>query len=73
MFPNIFALSVDGLDKGELSMASGIINSMIMGGAVISVLMGVIADSFAVKYSFILPVLCYGYIAYFALKGSRHK
>lgn len=35
MFPNIFALAVKGLDKAELSSASGLINSLILGGAVI--------------------------------------
>jgi len=73
MFPNIFALGVDGLDKGELSTASGIINTLIVGGAVIPVLMGQMADGFGVKYSFILPILCYAYIAFFALVGSKHK
>jgi FHS family L-fucose permease-like MFS transporter len=73
MFPNIFALGVDGLDKSELSTASGLINMLIVGGAIIPVLMGVIADSYGVKFAFILPLLCYGYIAYFALVGSKHK
>jgi MFS transporter, FHS family, L-fucose permease len=73
MFPNIFALSVDGLDKGELSTASGIINSLIVGGAVIPVLMGLVADGFGVKFAFILPVICYAYIAYFALIGSKQR
>jgi FHS family L-fucose permease-like MFS transporter len=73
MFPNIFALSVDGLDKGELSMASGIINTLIVGGAVIPVLMGLVADGLGVRYAFILPIICYLYIVFFALIGSRHK
>lgn len=73
MFPNIFALGVDGLDKGELSMASGLINSLIVGGAVIPVLMGVMADNFGVKFAFILPIICYLYIVFFALVGSKHK
>jgi FHS family L-fucose permease-like MFS transporter len=73
MFPNIFALGVDGLDRGELSMASGLINSLIVGGAVIPVLMGLIADGPGVRFSFILPVLCYLYIVFFALIGSKHK
>lgn len=73
MFPNIFALGVDGLDKGELSTASGIINTLIVGGAIIPVLMGRMADGFGVKYAFILPVICYAYIAFFALVGSKHK
>jgi FHS family L-fucose permease-like MFS transporter len=73
MFPNIFALGVDGLDKGELSMASGLINSLIVGGAVVPVLMGLIADGFGVRFAFILPVICYLYIVFFALVGSKHK
>jgi len=73
MFPNIFALGVDGLDKGELSTASGIINTLIVGGAVIPVLMGKVADGFGVKFAFILPIICYAYIAYFALVGSKHR
>jgi MFS transporter, FHS family, L-fucose permease len=73
MFPNIFALGVDGLDKGELSTASGVINTLIVGGAIIPVIMGAVADHFGVKFAFILPVLCYGYIMFFALVGSKHK
>jgi MFS transporter, FHS family, L-fucose permease len=73
MFPNIFALGVDGLDKGELSMASGLINTLIVGGAIVPVLMGLMADGFGVRFSFILPVVCYGYIVFFALVGSKHK
>ena len=73
MFPNIFALGVDGLDKGELSMASGLINTMIVGGAVVPVLMGLIADGIGVRFAFILPIICYLYIVFFALVGSKHK
>jgi FHS family L-fucose permease-like MFS transporter len=73
MFPNIFALGVDGLDKGELSMASGLINTLIVGGAIVPVLMGLIADGMGVKFAFILPIICYLYIVFFALVGSKHK
>jgi MFS transporter, FHS family, L-fucose permease len=73
MFPNIFALGVNGLDKGELSMASGIINTLIVGGAVIPVLMGLIADGMGVRFAFILPIACYLYIVFFAIAGSKHR
>jgi FHS family L-fucose permease-like MFS transporter len=73
MFPNIFALGVEGLDKGELSMASGLINTMIVGGAVVPVLMGLIADGLSVRFAFILPILCYLYIVFFALVGSKRR
>jgi MFS transporter, FHS family, L-fucose permease len=73
MFPNIFALGVEGLDKGELSMASGLINTMIVGGAVVPVLMGLVADGLGVRFAFILPILCYLYIVFFALVGSKRR
>jgi FHS family L-fucose permease-like MFS transporter len=73
MFPNIFALGIEGLDKGELSMASGLINTLIVGGAVIPVLMGLMADAVGVRFAFILPVLCYLYIVFFALVGCKRR
>ncbi len=71
MFPNIFTLAVKGLNPGELSTASGIINSLIFGGAVIPLLMGRIADTIGYTWAFLIPALCYLYIAFFAIKGSR--
>lgn len=83
MFPSIFALGVDGLDKGELSMASGLINTLIVGGAVLPLLMGVIADASPIvdaatethtaRFTFIIPIVSYAYIVFFALVGSRHN
>lgn len=70
MFPNIFALAVKDLDNAELSGASGVINALIVGGAVIPPLMGWIADSAGYTYAFLVPAVCYIYILYFALKGS---
>lgn len=73
MFPNIFVLGVDGLDKGEMSTASGIINTMIVGGAIIPLLMGLFATNFGVRSAFILPIICYLYITFYAFVGSKHK
>ena len=65
MFPSIFTLGIDGL--GNLtSKASGILIMAIVGGAIIPVAQGAIADRIGVHHAFILPVLCYLYIAYFA-------
>jgi FHS family L-fucose permease-like MFS transporter len=71
MFPNIFSLGVKDLNPSEMPIASGIINTMIVGGSVIPVLMGAITDSVSLKAALIAPVICYGYIAFFALKGSK--
>lgn len=75
MFPNIFGLAVKDLSNGEMSTASGIINTLIVGGAIVPVLMGAIADSPALGYSwaFVVPALCYLYIFFFAVKGSKMR
>ena len=70
MFPNIFALAVKGLDKAELSSASGLINALILGGAIIPPLMGYIADGAGYTWAFIVPAACYLYIFYYAVKGN---
>ncbi|PID91266.1 MAG: MFS transporter [Bacteroidetes bacterium] len=70
MFPNIFSLAVKDLDKAELSSASGLINALILGGAIIPPLMGSIADSAGYTWAFIVPALCYAYIFWYAVKGN---
>jgi MFS transporter, FHS family, L-fucose permease len=70
MFPSIFTLAIDGL--GPLTgKGSGLLVTAIVGGAVIPVLQGALADQFGIHYAFILPALCYLYIIYFAVRGSR--
>ena len=71
MFPNIFALAVKDLDPGELSTASGIINTLICGGAIIPLIMGKIADVSGYSWAFIVPAICYLYIFFYAVKGSK--
>lgn len=71
MFPSIFSLGVQDLDPSEMPIASGIINTMIVGGAVIPVLMGILTDSASLKIALLVPIVCYGYIAFFGLKGCK--
>lgn len=71
MFPNIFTLAVKDLDSGELSTASGIINTLIFGGAIVPLIMGGVADSFGYTWAFIVPAICYLYIFYYAVSGSQ--
>ena len=71
MFPNIFSLGVNDLDPSEMPLASGIINTLIVGGAVVPVLMGALTDSFSARGALLIPILCYSYITFFALKGSK--
>lgn len=71
MFPNIFSLSVTDLDPSEMPLASGIINTLIVGGAVIPVLLGALTDAFSARGAMIILVVSYAYITFFALKGSK--
>ncbi len=71
MFPNIFSLGVNDLDPSEMPIASGIINTMIVGGSVVPVVMGAITDSVSLKAALLVPIICYAYITFFALKGSK--
>lgn len=70
MFPNIFALGIAGL--GPLtSKGSGLIMTACVGAAVIPFLIGALADIVGIQHSFVLPVLCYLFIAYYGLSGSK--
>jgi FHS family L-fucose permease-like MFS transporter len=70
MFPTIFSLAVAEL--GPLtSGGSGVVNMAIVGGALLPLLQGVIADQIGVHSAFFIPILCYLYILYYALKGSQ--
>ena len=71
MFPNIFALGVKDLDNFEMPMASGIINTMIVGGSVIPLLMGYFTDSISVRAALLVPLVSYLYIVFFSFKGSK--
>ena len=69
MFPTIFTLGIEGL--GPLTpKASSLLVMAIVGGAVIPLLQGVLADRIGVQLAFVLPMLCYAYIAWYALQGS---
>jgi FHS family L-fucose permease-like MFS transporter len=70
MFPNIFTLAVKDLDNAELSGASGLINALILGGAIIPPLMGGVADRYGYTWAFIVPAICYLYIFFYAIKGN---
>jgi len=70
MFPSIFTLGVDGL--GPLTGdGSALLIAAIVGGAIIPELQGLLADRIGIHHAFILPVICYVYIAYYGFRGSR--
>ena len=71
MFPTIFTLSLEGLDDLK-PQASGILCTMIVGGAIIPPLFGYLTDIFGFKSAMLLLMVCYYYINYYArLKGRN--
>ncbi|MBV9770525.1 MAG: sugar MFS transporter [Bryobacterales bacterium] len=70
MFPTIFSLGLAEL--GPLTgNGSGLLNMAIVGGAILPLIQGALADHFGLHHAFVLPVICYLYICFFALSGSK--
>lgn len=72
MFPTIFTLAIKNLGK-LTGKGSSLLIMAIVGGAIIPVIMGVLADSIGIHKAFFLPAICYAYIAYYGFKGSAIK
>ena len=70
MFPSIYTLGIAKL--GPLTGdGSGLMIMAIVGGAILPVVQGAIADRIGIHHAFILPVICYLYIVYYAFRGSQ--
>jgi len=70
MWPNIFALSVTGLGK-YTSQGSAFLIMMILGGGIIPPIQGKLADIIGIHPSYWVTVLCFAYLAWFALAVSK--
>ena len=70
MFPTIFSLALNGLGK-HTAQGSGILCLAIVGGAIVPLLQGALADSVGVQLSYVLPILCYIFIVFYGLSGSK--
>ena len=65
MWPCIFALSIAGLGK-YTNQGSSLLVMMILGGALIPPLQGYVADLTGIHMSYWIPVLCFGFLAFYA-------
>jgi FHS family L-fucose permease-like MFS transporter len=70
MFPSIFTSGIAELGP-MTSKGSSMLIMAIVGGAIIPVLMGVLADRMGIHHALILPAICYLYIMYYGYKGSK--
>ena len=72
MFPTIFSLAIKGLGRFT-NAASGVLCTAIVGGAIVPVVQGWVADNYSLMFSFIVSVVCYLYIAFFAVYGYKAR
>lgn len=70
MWPCIFTLAITGLGRNT-NQGSSLLIMMIMGGGIVSWLQGVIADMHGIHYSFVVGVLCFAYLAFYAIAAKR--
>ncbi|MCE6075840.1 L-fucose:H+ symporter permease [Agrobacterium vitis] len=70
MFPTIFSLALKGLGR-HTSQGSGILCLAIVGGALLPLVQGGLADTVGIHLAFLMPIFCYVYIAYYGALGSR--
>ena len=72
MFPTIFSLALDGLGNDK-PQGSGVLCTMIVGGAVIPPAFGFLTDSYGFNIAFLIVILSYGYIFFYAYKNKSRK
>ncbi|MFP3594702.1 MFS transporter [Chryseobacterium sp. SIMBA_038] len=69
LWPCIFALAINGLGK-HTNQGSGLLIMMIMGGGIVSLLQGYVADLTDIHTSYIVGVICFAYLAFYAIRVS---
>lgn len=70
MFPNVITLAIDGLGK-YTSQGSSLLVMMILGGAVVPPLQGLLSDCFDAHVAFALPLVCYAYLVWYGFVGCK--
>ncbi|MFN5219206.1 MAG: MFS transporter, partial [Sphingomonadales bacterium] len=72
LWPCIFTISIAGLGN-KTNTASSLLIMMIMGGGVVSLIQGALADEnmLGIQHSYWVGVVCFAYLAYFALKIQK--
>lgn len=70
MWSNIFTLAIDGLGKFT-SKGSGLLVMAIVGGAIVPLLHGFLADRIGLQSSYVVAIFCYAYVLFYGLKGYR--
>lgn len=72
MFPTIFSLSISGLGE-KTKKASSLLIMGIVGGAVIPLVLGQVSDRSNIRVAYLVPIISFAYIGYFALRNIKVK
>ncbi|MDB5132508.1 MAG: L-fucose:H+ symporter permease [Mucilaginibacter sp.] len=72
MFPTIFSLSIRGLGS-KTKLGSSLVIMGIVGGAIIPPIMGKVSDMSNIQYAYLVPIVCFVYIFYFAWQNLKVK
>ena len=72
MWSNIFTLAIHRLGK-YTSQGSSLLVTMIIGGALLPSFQGLVADSVGIQLSYFVPLVCYGYLAWYGFRGHRYR
>ncbi len=70
LWPCIFTLAVSGLGK-HTSQGSSFLIMMIMGGGIVSWIQGYVSGFTGLQYSYIVGIVCFAYLAFYALKANQ--
>jgi FHS family L-fucose permease-like MFS transporter len=70
MFPTIFALGIHGLGA-RAKRASAYLVMAIMGGAIVPKIMGAVGDHYGMSRAFIVPLLCFVFVAFYGFNWAR--
>lgn len=71
MFPTIFALGLEGLGDDERKLGSSLIVMAIIGGAILTALMGAVSDQAGIHWAMAVPAACFAMILWFALASGN--
>ena len=72
MFPTVFGLAIENL-KDFTEKGSALLNFAIVGGAVFPPLQGLIADTYGISLSYIVPAICIVVVTAYGLKTGTGK
>ena len=73
MFPTIFALGLEGLGDDERKLGSSLIVMAIIGGAILTALMGAVSDQAGIHWAMAVPAVCFAVILWFAVASGRQS